>query len=140
MSKQHRPLFAAQVFALAVTVLLSFGGFDSLFSQIPNLAERVSRSDGSPNPQVDFNHPVRKRAENRAKQPSDNLPRPSSKSASDTQPEDIERVIQDGNAARDKNDYEQALDHYKKAKDPSPKEWSASNQSDGSCANGLLSI
>jgi tetratricopeptide (TPR) repeat protein len=117
MFNQPRPLSTWQPFALSVTLLISFGGLQVAFGQVPNptLVTAVSRLEKSPDPPVNSLHSARRR-------PSRIFPRPSAKAGNDSQQEDIERFILAGNDARAKNDYDQALNNYRQAQNLNPKE------------------
>src|SRR2546423_662942 len=122
MSSQRRLSSMWQLLIIAVALLLCVGGSHSASGQIPNLTAQVSSPNPAPNPQVYVRRFAGKRPDNRSKPASGNLPQPSSDTRANEKQQAIEQAIADGNQARDKNNYEQALDHYRKAETLNPQE------------------
>lgn len=112
MSNQHRPRSTWQLFALAVTALVSCGGLHSALAQIPNLLGVDTRIERSPNPKANHSRTRKPTGGATARLPN----------AADAKQEAIERAIADGNQARDANDYERALAGYRKAEELNPQD------------------
>ncbi len=108
MSRQAHPLSVWQLFVIASASLLC-SGWHSAFGQClpgePNCG--ISNSYHASNPKTNARRFAGKRPENRP----------------DEKQQAVEQAIEEGNRARDKNDYEQALAHYQKvANELNPKE------------------
>ena len=122
MATPHHPRSIGQLFVLATALLLCISGLNSTSGQIPNLAQFTS-PNRAPNPLADLRRIASKRPDSRPRRTSSNLPKPSPDARTDEKQQAIEQAISEGNEARDKNDYEQALAHYQKiVKDLNPKE------------------
>ncbi len=115
MSNRHRTSSAWQLLVLASALILCSGSGYLAFGQcLPGEQCSIANSYSSPNPKTKVRRPVAsKRTDARAKLPSSPLPQSPGAPPDDNQ-QDIEQTIEEGNQARDKNDYEQALAYYQK--------------------------
>jgi tetratricopeptide (TPR) repeat protein len=120
-SPRHYPS-TRQLLILLVALLLCGSGLHPAFAQDFPVKIGESRPDRSPNPTVNAKRFATNRSDNRSKRTASNLPQPSTGTSADQSQQAIEQAIADGNSARDKNSYEQALNHYRKAEALNPKE------------------
>jgi len=121
MSSQSHPPTGWQLCFFAAALLLSCGGLYSAPGQIPDTS--LSTPYHPPSPQTSIKHVASKHPDNRSKQPSSHLPKPSPDIRKDDKPQAIEQTLTEGNEAREKNEYEQAFAHYRKvAQELNPKE------------------
>jgi tetratricopeptide (TPR) repeat protein len=108
--------------SLVITVVLLFSGIGLPTAFGQNFDWKIGSGYHPPNPQSYVKHIAINRPNGHSKQTANNLPQPVASTSADDKQQDIEKAIADGNEARDKNSYEQALDHYRKAEALSPKE------------------
>jgi tetratricopeptide (TPR) repeat protein len=103
------------------TVILCGGSVCAVFGQY--LPGETSSGYHPPNPTTSAKRFTSNRPVSRSKQTASNPQQPPPDTRADDKQQDIERAIADGNEARNKNDYKQALDHYQKvAKELNPKD------------------
>jgi tetratricopeptide (TPR) repeat protein len=114
----HRSVW--QLSALVIVLLLCSSGLHPAFAQDFETKIGESRPDRAPNPRT--NLVPGKRTGNRSRQTSSSPTQPSTDASPDYNQQALEEAIQQGNTARDANDYEQALAHYQKAQTLDPKE------------------
>ena len=117
MSGRHHRASGWPLFVFAAALLLCIGGLPSTFGQVPNFTKDFTKPDRSPDPPTNVRRPSSKRPDTRARQTSSNLPPSTPDARLDEKQQEIERAIEQGNQARNVNDYEQALSHYQKARD-----------------------
>lgn len=122
MSSQRHCPSTRQLLILISTLLLCGSSFHTTFGQDFDWKIGDSSPNRSPNPPSNIKRFASNRSTNGSKQTPGNLPQPSLGASTDEKQKDIEQAIADGNQARDKNNYEQALDHYRKAETLNPKE------------------
>lgn len=110
-----------RLFVMAAALFSCYGGLHSASGQVPNLTP-AQRPDTSPNPQTYSKHFAGRRPGNRPRTtPGKPAPSPRGTGTEDKQ-EAIEQAIEDGNTARDRNEYEQAIVSYQRAQELSPRE------------------
>lgn len=110
-----------RLFVLAAALFSCYGSLHSATGQVPILTP-VQRPDTTPNPPTYGRRFAGRRADNRSKRVSGKSAAPSQGAASSDKQGVIEQAIAEGNGARDRNEYEQALGSYQRAQALSPRE------------------
>lgn len=120
MSNRQHSLSLWQRFVIAAALILCSGSLYAAFGQdFPGATDSGFRPR---DPQTYVKRIASNRSVNRAKQTVSNS-QPTTNTRADEEQQEIEKAIAEGNEARDKNNYEQALDHYQKvAKELNPKD------------------
>lgn len=120
MSSKHFPPAGLRPLAFAVALLLCVS--HSVSGQRPEFTT-TARPDRAPNPSPHDRRFAVRRPNNRPKAAPSKTAPPPHPAAAEVRRAKIEQAIAEGNAARDRNDYAQALTHYRKVSEElDPKE------------------
>lgn len=139
MSRRHLSFSHWQLLAIAAALLVCVGGSQSIFAQGGPLPSSIP-STRSKNPNANLNHAGRGRSGERTKETEAKISKPSPETEKQ---QEFEQAINDGNTARDANNYTQAITSYQKAELLNPKDersyYGLGNvYSDLSCADSAI--
>lgn len=118
-----RPSASLRLLFVTAMLLLCYGSLHSASGQIPNFAGQVAITERPPDPPAYARRAVRsRRSGERPKQASNNLPKAVPGAHLDEKQKAVEQAIADGNEARGRNEYDQAMGSYKRAQELSLRE------------------